>query len=227
MCNRTIVSIYINKPQFNKKDDFKKYPRTLDKDIYKLKKLALDYIYLPISKQIYPAGVKKNIKINSFKKTLCGKHRPGHFEAIVDVIDRFIKIIKPKKIFLGEKDMQQLLIIDDFVKKNHPYTKVISCKTVRERNGIACSSRNYLLSRKEKDIASMVYIFILSNKKKLLENKISIKNLKKILYNFGVDKIDYLEILNVNKVIKPYKRKNKFKIFIAYYLGATRLIDNV
>jgi len=110
-CNRTIVSIFINKPQFNRKIDYQKYPRTLKKDISILKRLKVDYLYIPTNDQIYPTGSNKKIKISSFGKKLCGKFRPGHFEAVVDVIERFIKIINPKKIYLGEKDMQQLKII--------------------------------------------------------------------------------------------------------------------
>ena len=116
-CEKTIVSIFINKPQFNRKSDFQKYPRPLKKDIYLLKKFKVDYLYLPSVNQMYPDGRNKNIKISYFGKKLCGKFRPGHFEAVSDVIDRFIKKINPKKIYFGEKDMQQLKIIDDFVKK--------------------------------------------------------------------------------------------------------------
>ena len=145
-CNKTIVTIFVNKPQFERKNDFLKYPRLIKRDITLLKKLKVDYLFVPTSKQIYPSGPNKKIKISSFKKKLCGKTRRGHFEAIVDVIDRFIKIINPNKIFLGEKDMQQLKIIDHFVKRNHKKTRVIGCKTKREKNGVACSSRNFLLS---------------------------------------------------------------------------------
>ena len=109
--NKTIVSIFVNKPQFNKKKDFQKYPRVLKKDISILKSLKIDYLYLPKKSQIYPNGVNRNIIISSFEKKLCGKFRPGHFKAVADVIDRFIKIIKPKKIYFGEKDMQQLKIM--------------------------------------------------------------------------------------------------------------------
>ena len=92
-CKKTIVSIFINKPQFNKKSDFIRYPRTLKKDISKLKKLKIHLLYLPSVKEIYPNGPNKSIKISSLEKKLCGKNRPGHFKAVVDVIDRFIKII--------------------------------------------------------------------------------------------------------------------------------------
>ena len=227
LCDKTVVSIYINKSQFNKKSDFINYPRNINKDIKLLQKLKVDFLYIPSNKQIYPSGINKNIKINSFSKKLCGEFRIGHFEAVVDVIDRFIKIIRPKKIFFGEKDMQQLKIVEDFIKKNHNCTKIVGCKTIREKNGIALSSRNFHLSVKEKNIASNVYKILFKNKNRLLEKKISLNNIKKIILEIGVSKIDYLKILNINKIIKPFKKKIKKKIFIAYYLRSTRLIDNI
>ena len=226
-CNKTLVSIFINKPQFDRKSDFREYPRILKKDISKLKRLKVDLLYLPKTNQIYPKGSNKNIRINSFGKKLCGKYRPGHFEAVADVIDRFIKIIRPKKIYFGEKDMQQLIIIDDFIKKNHSKIKVIPCKTIREKNGVALSSRNYLLSAREKMISSKIYKFLFNKKKKLIKNKSSLKNVKRMIFTLGARKIDYIKVLDVNKLIKPFKKEKKYKIFTAYYLGSTRLIDNI
>ena len=225
--DKTIVSIFVNKPQFNEKKDFLKYPRNLKKDISILKKLKVNYLYLPSSDQIYPNGPNNNLKINSFSKKLCGKNRPGHFKGVIDVIDRFLKIIKPKKIFLGEKDMQQLKLIEDFVKKNYINIKVIGGKTIREKNGIALSSRNFFLSSKKRKIASKIYLYIKINKKFLIKKKISIKVIKKSIFKFKPTKIDYLKLIDINKIIKPYKKKKKLRIFIAYYLGSTRLIDNI
>ena len=226
-CNRTIVSIFINNPQFNKKSDFKKYPKDFERDKRILKKIKVDYLYLPKSKQIYPNGPNKNIKVDSFSKKLCGKSRPGHFAAVVDVIDRFLKIIKPNKIYFGEKDMQQLKIIEQYIKKNYKKTKVVPCKTIREKSGIAYSSRNLLLSKRDKFVASKIFKFLIKQKRNLIAGHLKLSRVKKIFYNFGVKKIEYIEILNINKLIKPYKKKNKYKIFIAYYIGSTRLIDNV
>ncbi len=226
-CKKTIVSIFINKPQFNKRSDFNRYPRLIKKDIAELKKLKIQYLYLPKEKEIYYKGQNKKIKINSFKKKLCGKFRPGHFEAVVDVIDRFIKIINPKKIFFGEKDMQQLKILEDYIKKKYKKVKVIGCKTIRDKNGIALSSRNFLLSVKNKKIASKVYKTILRYKKYLISKKIMIKSIKNKIIKLGVIKIDYIEIININKIIRPHKKNKKYKIFIAYYLGKVRLIDNI
>ena len=178
LCNKTIVTIFVNKPQFNKITDYKKYPRNLKKDISILRKCKVDYLYLPSTKQIYPFGSSKKIEISSFSKKLCGKFRPGHFEAVVDVIDKFIRIIKPNKIFLGEKDMQQLKIIEEFINRNQIKTKVVGCKTIREKNGIACSSRNFLLTPNNIRIASRVYKLLYKKKKLLFMKKNILKTIK-------------------------------------------------
>ena len=227
LCKKTIVTIFVNKPQFNETTDYKKYPRNIKKDISILRKSKVDYLYLPTTKQIYPSGPNRNIKISSFGKRLCGKFRPGHFKAVVDVIDRFIKIINPNKIFLGEKDMQQLKIIEEFINKNQIKTKVIRCKTIREKNGVACSSRNYLLSRNDFIIASKVYELLYKSKKLLIMKKNILKEIKNKMFQFGVNKIDYIELIDINKQTRPFKKNKKYKLFVAYYLGSTRLIDNI
>jgi len=226
-CNKTIVSIFVNKQQFNRKLDYQKYPRTLKKDILLLKKLKVNFLYIPSNSEIYPRGPNKKIKISSFENKLCGKFRPNHFKAIVDVIERFINIIRPRKIYLGEKDMQQLKIIKHFVKKNYKEIKVISCKTIRERNGIAYSSRNCLLSLKEKEIAAKVYKTLINKKKHLIKKRIILNKIKNKLLELGVSKIDYIKLLDINKLVEPYGKIKKYKIFIAYYLRSTRLIDNI
>jgi len=227
LCDKTIASIFINKPQFNKKIDYQKYPRVLKSDISLLKKHNVDYLYLPKEKQIYSNGPRKKIKISSFAKQLCGKFRPGHFIAVVDIIDRFIKIIKPNKIFLGEKDLQQLIIIEEFIHRNKIKTKVVRCKTIREKNGMACSSRNFLLSPKEKMISSKIYKLLINKKRNLIINRKFLKIIKNKILELGATKIDYLEIIDINKPLRLNKKIKSYKIFIAYYLGSTRLIDNI
>jgi len=226
-CNKTLVSIYINKPQFNKKNDYFRYPRNLKKDILKIKNLKVDYLFLPTDREIYPDGENKKIHINKFKNQLCGKSRPGHFEAVVDVVERFLNISKPKRIYLGEKDMQQFKILEDYIRKKFKKTEIVCCKTIRENNGLACSSRNILLSQNQKNVGSRVYKFIKENKKKILKKIIPIPSLKKIFFSFGVNKIDYIKVVNINKILEHNKREKKYKIFIAYYLKSVRLIDNI
>ena len=226
-CKKTVVTIFVNKPQFNRRNDFLNYPKTHERDIKILKKLKVDFLYMPTHKEIYPNGVDKKIIISKFGKKLCGKYRVRHFESIADVVNRFIKIIQPSKIFFGEKDMQQLKILEDYIKKNFINIKVIGCKTIREKNGIACSSRNFHLTSSEKNIASKIYKLLLNKKNKIIKKKSTLIDVKKKILSFGVKKIDYIELIDINKIIKPYKKNNKYKIFIAYYLRSTRLIDNI
>ena len=123
--------------------------------------------------------------------------------------------------------MQQLKIIEYFVKQNYTKTNIVPCKTIRDKNGVACSSRNFLLSMNEKNIASKIYKFLISRKKILVKNKFAFKTLKIKILELGATKIDYIQILDINKVIKPFKQNKKYKIFIAYYLRSIRLIDNI
>jgi len=226
-CKKTVVSIFVNKQQFNKKLDFINYPRNLKKDISKIRKLKVDYLFLPTEKHIYPNGVNKNIKISNFKNKLCGKNRPGHFKGVANVIDNFVNILKPQKIYLGEKDMQQLKIIKHFIKSNYKKIKVVSCKTIREKSGLAYSSRNIMLTKEEKKIGSDIYKYLLKNKKKIINNYISLLKTKKEILLLGANKIDYVSKININKIFKPYKKKSNYKVFIAYYLRSVRLIDNI
>ena len=110
LSNKTIVSIFINPKQFNNKEDYKKYPRDIKKDLKILKKLKVDFVYLPKIKDIYRGKNKIKIKLNKQDKILCAKYRKGHFEGVIDVMDRLTRMIKPKKIFMGEKDFQQLYL---------------------------------------------------------------------------------------------------------------------
>ena len=228
-CNKTIVSIFINKGQFNKKRDYLLYPRLINRDISIIKKLKVDYLFIPAHKNIYPNGPSKIIKISPFSKKLCGKNRPGHFESVADVIDRFLSIIKPKFIYLGMKDFQQVRIIEDYIVRKKISTKVIECKTIREKNGIACSTRNNNLNKKEINIVSNA-IKYLKSKKKLIKKNISnfrLVDIKNNLINLGVTKIEYIELYNLKTLKRPKNKREKFKIFIAFYLNKTRLIDNI
>jgi len=224
---KIIVSIYVNPKQFNSKTDFKKYPKNLTKDLNILKKEKIDYLYLPSTNDIYNFRSNLPIYLHHFSKKLCGKFRPSHFKGVVNVVNRFLQIIKPKYMFLGIKDLQQLILIKLHVKKNNIKTKIIPCDTIRGSTGIALSSRNARLSNNQTKIASKVVKLLKINKSKLIKNKSNNlkKNLINKLINLGVNKVDYLEVVNINKfhVVKNFKEK----IFIAYYLGNVRLIDNL
>ena len=114
-----------------------------------------------------------------------------------------------------------------YIKKNNIKTKVVGCKIIREKNGLAYSSRNDLLTKSEKKIASKIYKYIKYIKRKIIKKQINLKTIKKNVYNLGVKKIDYIQILDINKIISNNINNTKFRIFVAYYLRSTRIIDNI
>ena len=146
---KTIVSIFVNPKQFNDIKDFKSYPSNIKNDLAILKKIKkLDFIYIPKFKDIYENKKQSNIKINKKDRILCAKYRKGHFEGVLDVMSRLTTLIKPKKIFMGKKDFQQFFLVKKFIEKKFD-TKVIGCKTIRNKNKLALSSRNFLLNKQE------------------------------------------------------------------------------
>jgi pantoate--beta-alanine ligase len=223
------VSIFVNPSQFNKRKDFKNYPRNIRSDIKKLKKLKINYLYLPTNADIYSFKTKNVIHLDKFSKQLCGKYRKGHFEGVLNVVNRFLEIIDPKYIFLGIKDFQQLILINEHIKRNNIKTKVIECSTIREKNGVACSTRNFNLNNKELLIASNIYKYLLNLNKKIKKNYkvFKINTIKKHLISLGATKIDYVENLKIKNFTKNKKLKNNFKLFFAYYINNVRLIDNI
>ena len=145
-CNKTLISIFVNPSQFNKKNDYKKYPRNLSRDIKILKKKGVDYVFIPNVRHIYKNKKKMRIKIINKDKVLCAKFRRGHFEGVLAVMNQLLKIVKAKYVFLGQKDYQQVYLIKKFI-KNKFKTKIIPCKTIRDVNSLPYSSRNFLLKK--------------------------------------------------------------------------------
>ena len=226
-CKKTIVSIFVNPTQFNDKKDYKTYPRNNKKDLFLLRKLNVDFLYMPSKKNVYDSFRKSKITINKNNKILCAKFRKGHFEGVIDVVDRMTNKIRPKKIFMGEKDFQQLYLIKNYIEKKYG-SKIIRCKTIRDSGKMALSSRNNLLNKKKIIIARKLAQNIISYKKKLTNKKVTKKSLfiKKLelIKKYKVD-IEYFELRNISNLKISNKILNS-KIFIAFHIGKIRLIDN-
>ena len=226
-CSKTVVSIFVNPTQFNKKSDYKKYPRNNKKDLSILKKLKVDFVYLPKKEHVYNSKFKIKYKLIKKEKILCAKYRKGHFEGVIDIMSRLTNIIKPSKIFMGEKDLQQFLLVKKYIKKKFK-TNFVCCKTIREKNKLAFSSRNLLLKKKNFKIAGYIANNLIYFKKKLI-NKKNLKQLiidkKKELEKLHHIDIEYLELRNKKNLSLINSFKDS-KIFIAYYLNKVRLIDN-
>ena len=227
-CKKTLVSIFVNPSQFNNKLDFKKYPRNKKKDLNILKKLKVDFVFTPKTSQIYNFKRKKKIKIREKDKVLCAKFRKGHFEGVIDVMDRLIKLIKPNKIFMGEKDYQQIYLIKKYIDKTKE-NKIINCKTIRDKNQLALSSRNKLLKKKDLLKASKIIknlkIFKKKIKKKFNIDKIIGNKIKLLEKTFQI-KVEYLEMRS-KKDLRKTTKIGSSKIFIAFYINGIRLIDNI
>ncbi|MBD1173270.1 pantoate--beta-alanine ligase [Pelagibacterales bacterium SAG-MED03] len=225
---KTIVSIFVNPKQFNNVKDFNSYPGNIKKDLAILKRIQkLDFVYIPRFKDVYENKRKSKVKIEKKYRILCAKYRKGHFEGVLDVMNRLTKLIKPKKIFMGKKDFQQLFLVKKFI-ENKFNTKVIGCKTIRNKNKLALSSRNFLLNNDElKNVEKISKTFLnLKNKIKNSKNINSfLQETKKNLEKFFNIKIEYLE----NRSTKNLTISNKYrgsKIFLSYYYKNIRLIDN-
>ena len=226
-CDKTIVSIFVNPTQFNNKTDFKRYPRNNMKDLSILKKLKIDFLYQPNVKDVYYSKTNSLTRLNKKDKILCAKYRKGHFEGVIDVMSRLTKVIKPKKIYMGEKDFQQLHLVKRFIEKNYK-SKIIACKTIRNANKLALSSRHSLLTKADLAVAGKLSKNLISLKRKLVRfkdiRKMIIKKKKELIKFYSI-KVEYLELRNTFNLKNTNKIKNS-KLFIAYYINKIRLIDN-
>ena len=228
ICKKTIVSIFVNPKQFNNNKDFKTYPINIKKDLSILKKIkGIDFIYIPKFKDIYETKRKSKIKIAKKDKILCAKFRKGHFEGVLDVMDRLTNLIKPKKIFMGKKDFQQLFLVKNYIEKKYKI-KVVGCKTIRNKNKLALSSRNFLFNKDDLNIAEKISKTFFQVKRNIKINKDISKYLLEIKRNmqkkFNI-KIEYLELRNEKNLLIS-KKSIGSKIFVSYYLKGIRLIDN-
>ena len=227
----TVVSIFINPIQFSKKEDLNNYPKTESHDINVLTKKNVDLIFIPNQKDMYPLDFSTYINLKKFNNILCGKRRKKHFSGVSTVVLKLFSLVKPTSAFFGEKDYQQLVIIKKLVKDLNFSIKIYSIKTVRDKRGLALSSRNKLLSEEEKIKASKINSTL--NKisiNAINNNKETFSDIKKILNSYGINKIEYLEIRDesfLELYNSDYKNIRKYRAFIAVKIGKVRLIDNV
>ena len=227
-CKKTLVTIFVNPTQFNNKKDYKTYPKNLEKDLKILKKLRVDYVYLPTVHQIFNDKQLPKIILKKTQKIMCAKFRKGHFEGVLDVVNRFVKLTSPQSIFMGQKDYQQFFLVKKFIEKNHK-TKVYVCKTIRDLNMVALSSRNSLLDKTNLNTLGLIANKLLNLKKIIYNNRHKSKKLihiiqKNLIKEFNI-KIEYLECRNLVNLSTNIQNKS-FKIFVSYYLNNVRFIDN-
>lgn len=229
----TIVSIFVNPTQFAPNEDLAKYPRDIERDKKLLEKHDVDYLFIPDVKEIYPENFQTFVEVDRITKHLEGEFRPTHFKGVSTIVSILFNIVKPDFAFFGQKDAQQAAVIKQMVGDLKFNIKIVVCPIVREKDGLALSSRNFYLSKKEREDA-----LVLSRSLNLAEKLIKdgemvseniINKMKEIIYSVETSKLDYIKIVNagtfeeVDKIISG----NRIYILIACKIGTTRLIDNV
>ena len=228
----SICSVFVNPTQFNNKTDFKNYPNRLDEDIKLLKEIGCDVLFTPSKEAIYPNGLPSSVfDFGLLDKVMEGANRPGHFNGVAMVVSRLFEIIKPQRAYFGEKDFQQLAIIKSLSAQKFKNVEIVPCSTLREKDGLAMSSRNLLLNKRYRAAAPRIYQRLLCVRGRAKNNSIS--ELKYWVENaFKKDEdlvLEYFEIADA----KSLKKSDNWSDFpehiacIAVFAGATRLIDNI
>lgn len=228
----SVCSIFVNPTQFNNPEDLLKYPRTIEEDYKKLEEIGCDLVFAPTSDEMYPSKPSLKFDFGLLEHSMEGKFRPGHFNGVGIVVTKLFNLIKPLNAYFGQKDIQQVAVIKSLVKDLYFDLKIIVCDTIREKNGLAMSSRNVRLSDDAKSIASKIYESLILAKKLLImgesadETKIKINNFYK---NFPQFELEYFEITDYNSLenIVIHNPKGQTAVIIAVYLDGVRLIDNL
>ena len=223
----SLATIFINPTQFNDPKDFKEYPQNRDLDIARLKQVQCDALYFPQIEELYPEGINSHKTIFNYRDILCDKFRPGHFDGVTTVVKLLFDIIKPDHAFFGEKDFQQLKIIQKIVEKEKLPILIHPCNSVKMLNGISFSSRykNFQPSQEKTfDNAANKIMNSLLELKKKIDVKI-LENLKEELIKINIKKIDYLEIRDEINLLPTVENK-KARLFVAFYIDDIRIIDN-
>lgn len=227
----TIVSIFVNPTQFNDKGDYDKYPRILEDDLEKLKKVKCDILFIPSENEMYPTEDNREFDFGNLDKVMEGKHRPGHFRGVALIVSKLFEIVNPDRAYFGEKDFQQLAIIKSLTKQLNFNIEIISCPILRENDGLAMSSRNMLLTAEQRANVALISETLFNAREKaksmtVLETQDWVK--QTINKNIFLE-VEYFEIVDHTNLesISSWNTEIEKVGCIAVQVGAIRLIDNI
>ena len=226
-----VVSIFVNPTQFNDKNDFKMYPRTLDKDCAWLESAGCDYVFIPSENEMYPESDTRIFNLGAVAEVMEGKHRPGHFNGVAQVVSKLFDMVLPNSAYFGEKDFQQVAVIRAMVKQLNMQVKLVACPTVREADGLAMSSRNTRLTSEQRHFAPVIartlkesLTFAPSKSIRETEDYVI-----KTLNNTPCLRVEYYEIVDGHTLqpLKEWKDTDSPTGCAAVFCGEVRLIDNI
>lgn len=230
-CDTCIVSIFVNPIQFGPKEDYRIYPRDLERDSILAKSAGCDCIFYPQVKNMYPRGYLTYVNVGEITDCLCGAGRPGHFKGVATVLTKLFNIVQPDIAYFGQKDYQQALVIQKMVKDLNMPLKIRVMPTVRESDGLSMSSRNSYLNSQERQDAVILYQSLQKARSMISSGKIDcekiIREIKNEISKKKSARIDYVEIRDAKTLERIKYIKGKSVIALAVWMGRTRLIDNI
>ncbi len=226
-----ILSIFINPLQFGDNEDLDNYPKDRENDLIKAKEHGVDFVFYPTEKVMYPEPMSLSISVTKRTNVLCGRSRPGHFEGVVTVLTKLFNICQPDKAYFGQKDAQQVAVVDSLIRDFNFPIELVSVPTVREADGLAKSSRNVNLSAEERTEAPSIYEalkFGHSLTEKGEQNPLDIiKQTRQFLENKTRGKIDYIELLSYPELETVDSVNGQVILAAAVKYSKARLIDNL
>jgi len=226
-----VVSIFVNPTQFGPKEDFARYPRTLDSDLELSAGAGADAVFAPDATLIYPPGFRTYIDVVGLQDVLCGASRPGHFRGVCTVVSKLFNIVQPDCAYFGQKDAQQALILSRMVHDLNVPVEMRVLPTVREHDGLALSSRNRYLDAEQRRNAPAMWR-ALQNARKHIEHgerdpRVIEKALVEELESVPGARLDFARVVNADTLEPPTRITGNILIAVAVFFGSTRLIDNI
>ncbi len=228
----TVCSIFVNPTQFNNSEDLKFYPRTPEQDLEMLREAGCDVVFMPEVAEMYSGTLRTSLNFSSLETEMEGKYRQGHFNGVGIVVSKLLNIMLPHRAYFGQKDLQQFVIIRQMVNDLSMNTDIIACPIIREKDGLAMSSRNLRLMPQERELAPKIYeaICLCAN---ILKAGGSVPDARKealdFLDKFGVFRTEYIDVVDMQSLepIVQFENPAQTAVCIASHLGNVRLIDNL
>ncbi len=225
------VSIFVNPIQFDRPDDYEKYARTLPEDVEFCRARGVDLVFAPDASEMYPEPQLTFVEVSGVSDHLCGQFRPGHFRGVATVVAKLFHIVRPNRAYFGEKDAQQLAVIERMAADLHMPIAIVPVPTVREADGLALSSRNRRLSPEERAVAPLLYHALEAARGAIEQGCDSPAAVKAValaaLYNEPRIRVEYFEIVDPRSMSPVERVIGPVRVAAAIWIGATRLIDNV
>lgn len=228
-CDVVVVSIYVNPLQFGPREDFNRYPRDIERDLKMAESVGVDIVFAPTDEEMYPEGYQTFVEVTELTRGLEGIHRPGHFRGVTTVVAKLFNIVLPHKAYFGEKDFQQLRVVQKMVRDLNFPVEIVPCPTVREEDGLAMSSRNTYLSPDERKAATILYRSLKAADELFKSGERNATRLKakvwEVLATEPLVRPQYVEIVDAETLEPVYTVDRPSVILLAAFVGQARLID--